>query len=169
MYTMRLLLARLLLALCLTHAVSAGRLLTNTADAVLIARQDAAPAGGNPLAQPQCLEYSRTANFSTIGSNITLRSAFIQASPFGTHQNLDFLAAMVVALPPMTADTALNAACGNLTTVAAAEAARNFSEGNIAGFPTSLTADATVADWQVIFCMFAIVVFMGIPWLFMLG
>ncbi|KAL9949650.1 hypothetical protein D7B24_006718 [Verticillium nonalfalfae] len=165
MYTMRLLLARLLLALCLTNAVSAGRLL---ADAVVIARQDAAPAS-NPLAQPQCIEYSRTANFSTIGSNITLRSAFIQASPFGTHQNLNFLAAMVVALPPMTADAALNAACGNLTTVAAAEAARNFSQGNIAGFPTSLTADATVADWQVIFCMFAIVTLMGIPWLFMLG
>ncbi|KAM0282144.1 hypothetical protein ACHAQH_003184 [Verticillium albo-atrum] len=163
MYAMRLFISRLLLALCLSHAVSAGRIPGDASDSAIVARQDLAPGG------PQCLEYSRTANFSTIGSNITLRSAFIQAAPVGTHASLNFLAAMVVALPPMTANVALNDACGNLTTIAAVEAQRNFSQGIVAGFTTSLTADATESGWPVIFCMFAIVTIMGIPWLFMLG
>ncbi|KAM0323479.1 hypothetical protein ACHAQA_008759 [Verticillium albo-atrum] len=167
---MKLLIARLLLALCLSHAVAAGRL---PADAdMLVARQDAAAPGttaGTGPGGPQCLEYSRTANFSVIGSNTTLRSAFIQASPVGTHSNLNFLAAMVVALPPMTANVPLNDACGNLTTIAAVEADRNFSQGNIVGFPTSLTPDAIEGGWPVIFSVCAAVMVLCIPWLFMLG
>lgn len=190
MHAMRLFLARLLLALFAAGAVSAGRA---SSGFVVVPRQVNAPstppnpstgagggagggagtgagAGGNAVASSaQCLEYSRIANFSSIGSNTTLRSAFIQASPVGTKSNLNMLAAAVAALPPLTLNAALNEACGNLTTVAAVEADRNFSQGNIAGFPTSLTPDAVENGWPVIFSTVFCLVVMCVPWMFMLG
>jgi hypothetical protein len=183
MHAMRLFLARLLLALFAASAVSAGRA---SSGFVVVPRQVTPPnpngggtgagagtgTGANTPADstsPQCLEYSRVANFSTIGSNTTLRSAFIQASPVGTKSNLNMLAAAVAALPPLTLNAALNEACGNLTTLAAVEVDRNFSQGNIAGFRTSLTPDAVENGWPVIFSTIFCLTVMCVPWMFMLG
>lgn len=164
---MKLFIARILLALSLAQAAVAG----DASGFRIVPRQVPAPSPvANPSASPQCLDYSRTANFSTIGSNTTLRSAFLQASPVGVKANLNMLAAAVAALPPLTMNVALNQACGNLTTIAAVEVDRNFSQGIIAGFTgVSLTPDAVVNDWQVIFCVLFCCFMLGIPWLFMLG
>lgn len=189
MHAMRLFLARLLLALFAASAVSASRA---SSGFIVVPRQVAPVTPPNPnggagtgtgagagtgtganlptgSTAPQCLEYSRIANFSSIGSNTTLRSAFIQASPVGTKSNLNMLAAAVAALPPLTLNAALNQACGNLTTVAAVEVDRNFSQGNIAGFRTSLTPDAVENGWPVIFSTVFCLVVMCVPWMFMLG
>lgn len=170
MPNMRLFITRLLVALFLANAAAAGRPGHISSGFVAVPRQVPAPIpNANPLASPQCLDYSRTANFSTIGSNTTLRSAFIQASPVGTISNLRMLAAAVAALPPMTANFALNQACGNLTTIAAVEVDRNFSQGIIAGFTgVSLTPDVVENDWPVIFSVVFCVLVLCIPWLFML-
>ncbi|KAF2189124.1 hypothetical protein K469DRAFT_563005 [Zopfia rhizophila CBS 207.26] len=96
--------------------------------AVLTVRQTSAPT------DPQCLDYARTANLSTIGANSTYRSAFLQASPVGTIFNAQMLNAAILKLPALTGDEALNQACGNLTTIALAEAERNFTVGIVAQF-----------------------------------
>ena len=83
---------------------------------------------------PACLLYSRTANLSTIGSNSTYRSAFLDASPRGNFPNAKMFSTAIVALPPMTIDLALNEECGNLTTVAATEAEVNYTKGVVLEF-----------------------------------
>ncbi|KAF2493683.1 hypothetical protein BU16DRAFT_52185 [Lophium mytilinum] len=98
---------------------------------------------------PQCGDYSRIANLSTIGKNSTYRSLFLQASPRGTFADADMLNAAIAKLPTLTKDAGLNKACGNLTTVAFVEAEKNFTEGVVAQFsglvPTGITAGPEVA------------------------
>ena len=96
--------------------------------AVLAVRQTSAPS------DPQCLDYARTANLSTIGANSTYRSAFLQASPDGTMVEAKILDAAILKLPALTGNKALNQACGNLTTIALTEAERNFTMGIVAQF-----------------------------------
>jgi hypothetical protein len=83
---------------------------------------------------PQCLEYARTANLSTIGANSTLRSAYIQASTQGTLITSNILDSAIAKLPKLKADVVLNMACGNLSTVALTESANNFSQGIVGQF-----------------------------------
>jgi hypothetical protein len=96
---------------------------------ILTIRQTAASS-----TDPQCLEYSRIANLSTIGANSTYRSAFLQASPAGTLGNGQMLNAAIAKLPALMVDAALNQQCGNLSTIAVTEAAKNFSNGIVAQF-----------------------------------
>jgi hypothetical protein len=83
---------------------------------------------------PLCLDYSITANLSTIGANSTYRSAFLQASPLGNFPNAKMLNAAIAKLPKLTRDVGLNKACGNLTTVAFTEAEQNYTKGIVAQF-----------------------------------
>jgi len=98
---------------------------------------------------PQCLDYSRTANLSTIGKNSTYRSAFLQSSPQGTNMVAGMLNAAIAKLPALTTNATLNEACGNLTTVALTEAEKNFTKGVVAQFtgikPEGIRAGPEVA------------------------
>ncbi|KAF2476616.1 uncharacterized protein BDR25DRAFT_300551 [Lindgomyces ingoldianus] len=98
------------------------------AAAVLAVRQAAAP----PV--DQCLDYSRTANLSVIGTNSTYRATYLQESNMGTLANQKMFNAAQAKLPKLTADAALNQACGNLTTVALTEAEKNFSSKIVGPF-----------------------------------
>lgn len=102
----------------------------------IVARQAPASAvPGTVLSTDQaCLQYSRIANLSTIGGNSSYRTAFLESSPLGTLSNAAMLNGAIAALPPLTADAALNTACGNLTTIAAEQAAINFTQGIVAQF-----------------------------------
>lgn len=106
-------------------AVAAG---LNVPAIVLTARQASAST------DPQCINYSRTANLSTIALNSTYRSAFLQASPDGTMDNQFMLTAASKAVISLISDQNLNQACGNLTAIALTEAERNFSIGIVAQF-----------------------------------
>lgn len=102
----------------------------------IVARQ-AAPAAtpGSVLSTDlACLQYSRIANLSAIGTNSSYRTAFIESSPLGTLQNMAMLNGAMASLPVLTADAALNQACGNLTTIATEQAAINFTQGIVAQF-----------------------------------
>jgi len=81
-----------------------------------------------------CAEYSAIANYTTISNNSTMRAAFIQNSPAGTDATTSILDTATPKLPKLQFDVALNAACGNLTTIAIAGAAENFSMGIVSGF-----------------------------------
>jgi hypothetical protein len=83
-----------------------------------------------------CADYSRLANYTAINSNSSLRAAFLQASPQGTNPTRVILDSAVVEFnaKKLKFDAALNAQCGNLSTIAATEVDRNFSQGIISGF-----------------------------------
>jgi hypothetical protein len=101
----------------------------------LIPRQTAPPA------RTSCFDYSETANYTAIGTNATLRGAFIQSSPLGTDPTrvtLDDAMKRYTALN-MLKDERLNRECGNLTTVALREVGRNFSNGIVGPFKVTLT------------------------------
>ncbi len=100
-------------------------------------RQAPGPSGPSTTltrTSPQCLDYALTANLSTIGSNSTYRSAYIQASAAGTWYDLQMFAAAVAKLPALTADAPLNRACGNSTAIALTEAESNFTKGVVLQF-----------------------------------
>lgn len=81
-----------------------------------------------------CLEYSRVANYSTIGTNSTYRASFQQASPHGTDQASGILDSATAKLPDFKFNAAINARCGNLSQVAVAGAEANFTQGIVAEF-----------------------------------
>lgn len=95
--------------------------------------------------QVSCEEYGRLVNLSTIGTNSTFRSAFIQASPDGTRHSgniLDEATAKYTELALIN-DTKLNdnkTGCGNLTELAIAEAPANFTKGIVGPFSISAAA-----------------------------
>lgn len=84
-----------------------------------------------------CLEYSRVANYSTIGTNSTYRASFQQASPHGTDQASGILDSATAKLPDFKFNAAINARCGNLSQVAVAGAEANFTQGIVAEFRIS--------------------------------
>jgi basic membrane lipoprotein Med (substrate-binding protein (PBP1-ABC) superfamily) len=96
-------------------------------------------AATHPLAVRQaattsCAEYSMIANYSTIGTNSSYRSAFMQASPQGGDPTTAILDGATKKLPTVKFDKALNDNCGNLTTLAVKEAEVNFTMGIVGGF-----------------------------------
>lgn len=131
----------------------------------LIARQAdaAAPAVGSTLTRDQaCQQYSRIANLSAIGTNSSYRTAFLESSPVGTLFNAAMLNGAMANLPPLTADAALNAACGNLTTIATEQAAVNFTQGIVAQFTFTGNPSAIVNGPIMIgVTLFALVVICG--------
>lgn len=103
----------------------------------IVSRQAAAtvPTTGNGLSTIQaCQQYSTVANLSAIGSNSTIRSAFLEASPVGTMFNSAMLNVMQANAKNLTTDVALNEACGNLTAVALQQVGVNFTMGIVGQF-----------------------------------
>src|SRR6478752_4332385 len=100
--------ASLLVAVSLFHA--AMGVPDKFPAAVLVERQT------NPLPTTQvgdaCLDYSITANMSTISANSSYRSAFMQKAPVGTIITSRMLNAAQAKLPALTANVALNQQCG---------------------------------------------------------
>lgn len=136
--------AFLLLSALLFSAVSATPTSADSRIKIIASRQDAAAvaaaaapamAPGTPLnVALACAQYSRIANLSAIGTNSTLRATFLDVSPVGTFFNEALLTQAQNDLPRLTADPALNQACGNLTAVAIQQAAVNFTNGIIGEF-----------------------------------
>ncbi|CAN8104250.1 unnamed protein product [Discula destructiva] len=99
---------------------------------------------GTQLSTPDaCAQYSRVANLSAIGTNSSIRSAFLAASPVGTLFNAAMLNVMQADAVALTKDVQLNEACGNLTTIALEAVGVNFTMGIVGQFtftgnPTSV-------------------------------
>lgn len=103
----------------------------------VVSRQVAAttPAVGTVLEPAQaCQQYSKVANFSAIGSNATIRSAFLEASPVGTMFNSAMLNVMQANAMNLSKDVQLNQVCGNLTAVALEQVNVNFTMGIVGQF-----------------------------------
>lgn len=133
----------------------------------IVARQAPASATattpGTVLSQDQaCQQYSRIANMSVIGTNSSYRTAFLESSPVGTLQNAAMLNGAMLALPPLTADAALNTACGNLTTIATEQAAVNFTQGIVAQFTFTGNPSSVVnGPIMIVVTLVALVVICG--------
>jgi hypothetical protein len=98
---------------------------------------------------PACLDYSLTANLSTVGANSTYRSLFLQASTSGGLYDKRMFDSAVLKLPALTADKQLNRACGNLTTVAFVEAAKNYTRGTVLQFDDMVFVPISAPIWLV--------------------
>ncbi|KAI8629026.1 hypothetical protein F5Y19DRAFT_87086 [Xylariaceae sp. FL1651] len=87
-----------------------------------------------PAAIPvTCADYSRIANLSTIALNSTLRGAFLRSSSLGTFAAAHILDVESPKLMSLMFDVTLNQQCQNLSAIAFAEAANNFTAGTVAG------------------------------------
>lgn len=132
--------------------------------AVLVQRQN------NPLPTTQngdgCLDYSITANMSTISANSSYRTAFMQKAPVGTIITARMLNAAQAKLPALTADVALNQRCGNLTELALTEAANNFTKGIVAQFTTEGLPVGIRAGPDLIAIVLAIMCIFSMVWIF---
>jgi hypothetical protein len=132
--------------------------------AVLVERQT------NPLPTTQvgdpCVDYSFTANMSTISANSSYRAAFMQKAPVGTMITARMLNAAQAKLPTLTADAALNQQCGNLTELALTEAANNFTKGIIAQFTTEGLPVGIKAGPEVLIIVGAICALFSFVWVF---
>ncbi|KXJ89520.1 hypothetical protein Micbo1qcDRAFT_165615 [Microdochium bolleyi] len=119
----------------------------------------AAPGSGTVVT---CADYSRVANMSIIGLNSTLRGAFLRSAPHGTDAASALLDTQSPKLPAYQFNAALNAQCGNLTTVAFQGADLNLTRGIVAEF-TIVDAPGIGVDGitTLVICS-AIVMFMGI-------
>lgn len=126
------------IALFFTASVVASPLADREgANIKIVARQApaSAPAAGTPLSIPQaCQQYSMVANLSAIGSNSTIRSAFLEASPVGTMFNSAMLNVMQADAMNLSKDVELNQACGNLTAIALEQVGVNFTMGIVGQF-----------------------------------
>lgn len=113
---------------------------SGTNEIKIVARQApaapaASPAAGTVLSTAEaCAQYSRAANLSAIGSNTTIRSAFLEASPVGTMFNSALLNLMQANNKMLMMDAELNQACGNLSAIALQEVGLNFSMGIVGQF-----------------------------------
>ncbi|CAG8981421.1 hypothetical protein HYALB_00013881 [Hymenoscyphus albidus] len=95
-----------------------------------------------PRAVVTCAEYSETANYSAIGLNSTYRGAFLVGSPDGTDYTRSILdkAQKKMTDLKLRFDEALNAECGNLSTVADTEVTTNFTNGIVGPFAIKKSA-----------------------------
>lgn len=102
-----------------------------------------------------CTTYARTANLTIISNNSTFRAAFLQSVPMGVSYAATILDEATLQLPALQFDNELNSQCGNLTTVAFTEAARNFSQGTVLGLdiipPVGVTPDSFAMPFSWIF------------------
>lgn len=107
-----------------------------------------------------CADYSRLANYTAINSNATLRAAFLQASPQGTDPTRVILdrAFAEFNTKNLKFDAALNAQCGNLSTIALKEVDRNFSQGVVAGWKVVAPTGARIGAGREVWCSILFVV-----------
>ncbi|OBT72110.1 hypothetical protein VF21_09179 [Pseudogymnoascus sp. 05NY08] len=113
-----------------------------------------------PIQTITCADYSRIANYTAIDSNSTLRAAFLQASPQGTDPTRVILdrASVEFTAKNLKFDQALNAQCGNLSTVAFREVNTNFSEGVVAGWKVVAPVGAAIGAGRELWCVGVFVV-----------
>ena len=104
---------------------------------------------------------------STIGKNGSYRTVLLQKSNIGTMYNAKMMDAAVKKLPKLTADKALNEACGNWTEIAHREAAINFTQGIVAQFTTDGLPVGIKAGPIVVIIVGVIVSMFSIVWVFM--
>ena len=141
---------------------------------VAIAASDKFPAAAlvqrqnNPTTQngDGCLDYSITANMSTISANSSYRTAFMQKAPVGTIITARMLNAAQARLPALTADVGLNQRCGNLTELALTEAANNFTKGIVAQFTTEGLPVGIRAGPGLIAIVIGIICIFSVVWIF---
>ncbi|KAJ1324447.1 hypothetical protein MN608_10512 [Microdochium nivale] len=108
-----------------------------------------------------CADYSRVANMSIIGLNSTLRGAFLRSAPHGTDQASSLLDTQSPKLPAYQFNAALNAQCGNLTTVAFEGADLNLTRGIVAEFTIVEAPGIGVEGLNTLIIVIVIVLFMG--------
>lgn len=113
----------------------------------------------NPAQTITCEDYSRLANYTAIDSNATLRAAFLQASPQGTDPTRVILdrAFTEFNAKNLMFDSALNAQCGNLSTVALREVNTNFSQGVVAGWKVVAPTGARIGAGTEVWCIGAFI------------
>lgn len=142
--------------LFLSALLFSANVLASPANIKIVSRQSTGLAPGTILNTAlACQQYSRIANLSAIGTNSTLRATFIDVNPSGTLAVAALLNGAQLALPVLTADAALNQACGNLTTIATTEAANNFTRGIVGQFTFTGSHTSVVNGWPVIFSTLA--------------
>lgn len=128
-------------------------------------RQSAGGAGAvaNAAAasSPACQEYAIVANLSTVGLTPDYRAAWLRSSPLGTDAASSILDTQSPKLDAMKLDAALNAQCGNLTTVATEGAATNFTQGTVLGLPIKEIFGADPAGFATPFVSVLIILVMG--------
>ncbi|KAF2204553.1 hypothetical protein GQ43DRAFT_437797 [Delitschia confertaspora ATCC 74209] len=117
---------------------------------------------------PSCLLYAHIANLSTIASNSTYRSAYLQLSPSGSIAVARVLNSAALALPPMMRNASLNLECGNWSEIAVVEAERNFTRGIVGEFGGLVGNPQEIkAGVELIGIMIAILGMFGGVWCFM--
>lgn len=156
----------LVVALFFTASVVASPARDHEGGSIKIVSRQApasAPAPGTVLETAQaCQQYSMVANMSAIGSNATIRSAFLEASPVGTMFNAAMLNVMQADAMKLSMDVQLNQACGNLTAVALQQVGVNFTMGVVGQFmfmdnPTSVINGPII----LIVCIACLVIILG--------
>ncbi|KAF2240962.1 hypothetical protein BU26DRAFT_185090 [Trematosphaeria pertusa] len=113
-----------------------------------------------------CLDYGMTANMSVVGANSSYRSVFLAKSNVGTIYNARMFSAAIAKLPALTANTALNNQCGNLTQVALTEAEKNLTQGIVAQFTTAGLPVGIKAGPEVVVIVAAICAIFSWVWVF---
>ncbi|KAH7394992.1 hypothetical protein DE146DRAFT_615381 [Phaeosphaeria sp. MPI-PUGE-AT-0046c] len=130
------------------------------------AKLEARQVSSTPSQAELCIDYEWTANMSTIGTNGTYRTVLLQKSNVGTIYNARMMDAAMKKLPALTADPMLNAACGNKTALALAEAEKNFTMGIVAQFTTEGLPVGIYAGPEVVFIVGAISIIFSLVWVF---
>ncbi|KAK7755636.1 hypothetical protein SLS62_002246 [Diatrype stigma] len=160
----------LVLALSIFHVSIASTVadvdVANALPPALTPRQSAGGAAGaaaDPAAasSPACQEYAIVANLSTVGLTPDYRAAWLRSSPLGTDAASSILDTQSPKLDAMKFDAALNAQCGNLTTVAAEGAATNFTQNIVLGLPIKEIFGADPAGFATPFVSVLIILVMG--------
>ncbi|KAI0126116.1 hypothetical protein BJ170DRAFT_460387 [Xylariales sp. AK1849] len=108
-----------------------------------------------------CSNYAIVANRSTIALNSTYRAAFLRSAPLGTDAASSILDTQKPKLMALMMDQQLNAQCGNLSEVATAGAALNFTNGIVSEFPILDAAGVGVTGLHVPLVVIGIVLLMG--------
>lgn len=129
--------------------------------AALEPRQSAGTTTGTDPTAPACIDYAIVANLSTVGLTPSYRAAWLRSSPLGTDAASGILDTQSPKLDTMKFDAALNAQCGNLTTIATDGAATNFTAGTVLGLPIKEAFGADPGGFATPFVSVLIILVMG--------
>ncbi|KAI1846298.1 hypothetical protein JX265_010885 [Neoarthrinium moseri] len=127
-------------------------------DAALAPRQSP---NANALISPICQNYAQVANRSVVGLNSTYRAAFLRSSPMGTDAASSILDTQSPKFMGLMMDVNLNQQCGNLSEIAFAGAAANFTNGIVADFTILEAPGIGVTGPTMPLVIIAIVLIMG--------
>ncbi|KAH7135236.1 hypothetical protein B0J11DRAFT_155527 [Dendryphion nanum] len=152
-----------LLILSLFHTTVLAGIEQDIAGPLLVPRQQAVFNNA-----PECLDYARIANLSTVGTNSTLRSAYLQSSSTGTLYDKRMFTDAQLKLPALTANATLNAQCQNWTAIALVESDRNYSQRVVLQFNNVLEQPQAIKAGPELLAILAFIffIFFGV-WCFM--